>query len=46
VRRVELHLGVAPSHYEPGHGGEHPHTTGAASGRATGNTEEREALKL
>jgi glycosyltransferase involved in cell wall biosynthesis len=47
VRRVELHLGVEPSHYEPG--GEptgQEATTGARSGRATGKTEEREALKL
>jgi hypothetical protein len=47
VRRVELHLGVEPSHYEPG---EEPTgqeaTTGARAGRATGKTEEREALKL
>jgi hypothetical protein len=47
VRRVELHLGVEPSHYEPG---EQPTgqqaTTGARSGRATGKTEDREALKL
>ena len=47
VRRVELHLGVEPSHYEPG---EVPTgqgaTTGARAGRATGKTEEREALKL
>ncbi len=55
VRRVELHLGVAPSHYEPGAGetGQAP-TTGAAAGRATGKTEDggsgkpgdREAVKL
>jgi hypothetical protein len=47
VRRVELHLGVAPSHYEPGstESGQAP-TTGAQSGRATGKTEDREALKL
>jgi glycosyltransferase involved in cell wall biosynthesis len=47
VRRVELHLGVEPSHYEPG---DEPTgqeaTTGARAGRATGKTEEREALKL
>jgi glycosyltransferase involved in cell wall biosynthesis len=47
VRRVELHLGVEPSHYEPG---DQPTgqeaTTGARAGRATGKTEEREALKL
>lgn len=47
VRRVELHLGVEPSHYEPGarETGQSP-TTGARAGRATGKTEEREALKL
>jgi glycosyltransferase involved in cell wall biosynthesis len=47
VRRVELHLGVEPSHYEPGARptGQEP-TTGARAGRATGKTEEREALKL
>jgi glycosyltransferase involved in cell wall biosynthesis len=47
IRRVELHLGVAPSHYEPGarETGHEP-TTGAAAGRATGKTEDREALKL
>jgi len=37
VRRVELHLGVAPSHYEPGESTEgEPATTGAQAGRATG----------
>jgi glycosyltransferase involved in cell wall biosynthesis len=47
VRRVELHLGVEPSHYEPGEvpTGQEA-TTGARAGRATGKTEEREALKL
>jgi glycosyltransferase involved in cell wall biosynthesis len=47
VRRVELQLGVEPSHYEPGNPqqGRAP-TTGADAGRATGSTEEREALKL
>jgi glycosyltransferase involved in cell wall biosynthesis len=47
VRRVELHLGVEPSHYEPGAEptGQEA-TTGAGAGRATGKTEEREALKL
>src|SRR4051795_9266049 len=46
VRRVELELGVPPSHYEPGAGpGQHPEpTTGARAGR--GRTEEREALHL
>jgi hypothetical protein len=47
VRRVELQLGVQPSHYEPGaRTTGHPATTGAAAGGATGKTEEREALKL
>src|SRR5215218_5472496 len=47
VRRTELHLGVEPSHYEPGAAetGQQP-TTGAQAGRATGKTEDREALKL
>jgi glycosyltransferase involved in cell wall biosynthesis len=47
VRRVELHLGVEPSHYEPGarDTGQEA-TTGARAGRATGKTEDREALKL
>jgi glycosyltransferase involved in cell wall biosynthesis len=50
VRRIELELGVPPSHYEPGvseHGREP--TTGAragAPGTGGGRTEEREALKL
>jgi hypothetical protein len=43
VRRIELQLGVPPSHYEPGaHETGQPATTGARAGR----TEEREALKL
>jgi len=47
VRRVELQLGVEPSHYEPGAApGGQDATTGAGSGPATGKTEEREALKL
>jgi glycosyltransferase involved in cell wall biosynthesis len=47
VRRVELQLGVEPSHYEPGaRGDDRPPTTGAGAGPATGGTEEREALKL
>jgi glycosyltransferase involved in cell wall biosynthesis len=47
VRRVELQLGVQPSHYEPGQpSSERERTTGADSGRATGKTDEREALKL
>ena len=47
VRRVELRLGVEPSHYEPGarDTGQEA-TTGARAGRATGKTEDREALKL
>jgi glycosyltransferase involved in cell wall biosynthesis len=46
IRRVELELGVPPSHYEPGgrQTGQEP-TTGARSG-GRGKTEEREALKL
>jgi glycosyltransferase involved in cell wall biosynthesis len=46
VRRVELELGVPPSHYEPGapDGARKP-TTGARAG-GHGRTEEREALKL
>jgi hypothetical protein len=46
VRRVELQLGVEPSHYEPGASADRPATTGADAGRATGKTEDREALKL
>ena len=47
VRRVELQLGVAPSHYEPGQpSSERESTTGAGSGRATGKSDEREAVKL
>jgi glycosyltransferase involved in cell wall biosynthesis len=47
VRRVELHLGVKPSHYEPGAGeSTQKATTGAQAGPATGKTEDREALKL
>jgi glycosyltransferase involved in cell wall biosynthesis len=47
VRRVELHLGMEPSHYEPGaRDTGQKATTGAAAGRATGKTEDREALKL
>jgi glycosyltransferase involved in cell wall biosynthesis len=47
VRRVELHLGVEPSHYEPGAKptGQEP-TTGARAGRATGKTERRELVQL
>src|SRR3954466_13640511 len=47
VRRVELQLGVKPSHYEPGAAKkEQSPTTGADAGPATGKTEDREALKL
>ena len=48
VRRVELQVGVEPSHYEPGAEGasRQQATTGARSGRATGKTEEREAVRL
>jgi hypothetical protein len=46
VRRIELELGVPPSHYEPGaRPTGHEPTTGAHSGRR-GSTEEREAVKL
>jgi glycosyltransferase involved in cell wall biosynthesis len=45
VRRVELELGVPPSHYEPGQPGEgREPTTGARAG-GHGKTEEREAVK-
>jgi glycosyltransferase involved in cell wall biosynthesis len=48
VRRMELHVGVEPSHYEPGAADTgQAATTGAAAGRATGKAEDREeALKL
>ena len=47
VRRVELQLGVEPSHYEPGApGSSRSKTTGADAGGATGKTEEREALRV
>jgi hypothetical protein len=47
VRRIELQLGVEPSHYEPGAAPTgHAKTTGADAGAATGKTEEREALRL
>ena len=47
VRRIELQLGVEPSHYEPGaQPTGHAKTTGASAGGATGKTEEREALHL
>jgi glycosyltransferase involved in cell wall biosynthesis len=46
VRRIELELGVPPSHYEPGaRPTGHEATTGAQAGRR-GSTEEREALKI
>ena len=46
-RRIEMKLGIEPSHYIPGQsGGAHLKTTGADAGAATGKTEEREALKL
>jgi glycosyltransferase involved in cell wall biosynthesis len=47
VRRIELQLGVAPSHYEPGSSptGQGP-TTGADAGAATGKTEERDVVRL
>ncbi len=47
VRRVELELGVAPSHYEPGHTtGEHRATTGAQAAPHPGRTAEHEAVQL
>src|SRR4051794_35678393 len=46
VRRIELALGVKPSHYEPAKDTGHPATTGAASGGATGKTEDREAVRV
>jgi len=47
VRRIELQLGVAPSHYEPGSpSSEHGPTTGADAGAATGKTEERDVVSL
>jgi hypothetical protein len=47
VRRIELQLGVAPSHYEPGAlPTGHKPTTGADSGAATGKTEERDVVSL
>jgi glycosyltransferase involved in cell wall biosynthesis len=47
VRRMELRIGVEPSHYEPGatDAGREA-TTGAQAAAATGKTEDREALKL
>ena len=46
VRRIELQLGVEPSHYEPGQHTERGATTGAGSGGATGKTEERDVVRL
>jgi hypothetical protein len=47
VRRIELRLGVEPSHYEPGAAPTgHDPTTGAEAGPATGKTEDREAVRL
>ena len=46
VRRIELRLGVEPSHYEPGQSMGRGATTGAGSGGATGKTEEREAVRI
>jgi glycosyltransferase involved in cell wall biosynthesis len=44
VRRIELQLGIPPSHYEPGaQPTGHSATTGAQAGQ---KTEEREALKI
>jgi hypothetical protein len=46
VRRVELELGVPPSHYEPGKPESgRPPTTGAHAG-GHGKTEDREAVQL
>lgn len=46
-RRIEMKLGIEPSHYIPGQSSQaHLKTTGADAGAATGKTEEREALKL
>ncbi len=47
VRRIELQLGVAPSHYEPGSpSSKQGPTTGADAGAATGKTEERDVVHL
>ena len=46
VRRVELELGVEPSHYEPGAPtSEHPVTTGAHAAPHRGRTEEHEVVE-
>jgi glycosyltransferase involved in cell wall biosynthesis len=47
VRRIELQLGVAPSHYEPGAAtGGRDATTGTGSGAATGKTQEHDVVTL
>jgi glycosyltransferase involved in cell wall biosynthesis len=47
VRRVELQVGVEPSHYEPGAGEvEQPATTGAQAGPATGKAAEGERERI
>ncbi len=47
VRRIELQVGVEPSHYEPGaQPTGHQKTTGANSGPATGKTQDHEAVQL
>ncbi len=53
VRRIELQLGVAPSHYEPGATAAQrarvpraPRSDAAEQGRAAGDTSEREALEV
>ncbi len=47
VRRIELQLGVAPSHYEPGAPDSPRHaTTGKDSGAATGKTDEHNVVTL
>ncbi len=43
MRRVELTLGVEPSHYEPGESPGRP-TTGADAGPATGKAPNRETV--
>jgi glycosyltransferase involved in cell wall biosynthesis len=48
VRRIELELGVEPSHYEPGDAthAKHLPTTGAHAAPHRGRTEEHETVKL
>jgi glycosyltransferase involved in cell wall biosynthesis len=47
VRRVELQIGVEPSHYEPGAGeAEQSATTGARAGPATGKAPEDERERI